>query len=249
MKELTVCILVHEHHETLALALHSVNWAEHVLIMDSQSGIHWAQDFPEVARKAQIVMVPQPIPDFAAVRNQALVSCHTPWILFLDSDEVLSVGAELELLRVIQSGAQAGVVYRSDVFLGHTLTNGEAGNQPLVRLCQKNATQFAGSVHERPTVHGSITTTSITIQHYAHRSITEFITAVNTYAQMAAQEERFQKMSRLQVIWQLCSYPPLKFIQNYILRGGMSDAEQQGSQCQNGAEEGALQARRIVIQS
>lgn len=223
MKNLTVCILAHERTAVLADVCRSIAWADQVLILDNSSQVEWDRYFtPETA--LQIEKITEPITDFAAVRNQALALCRTDWIFFIDSDEVLQAGAEIEILRVTQSAsAVGGVVTRSDVFQGKQLSFGEAGAQPQLRLCKVAATQFVGAVHERPVLHGDILPTDIQILHYAHQSVSEFTTAVAQYAQLAATEQRFADMSKLTLIAQLSCFPILKFLQNYILRAGFRD--------------------------
>lgn len=223
MKDITICILAHQKNAVISEVLAAVSWAEHLLIMDNESGIEWSREYGITEEKLTVISVPGKVRDFAALRNEALACCNTPWIFFIDSDEVLSAGAELELHRVLHSGAQAGIIQRSDVFNGVVLKNGEAGNQQLVRICHVASTQFVGTVHEEARVNGRVIETSITLRHFAHSSVSSFITAVNEYAQLVALQERFTQIGRTSLLLQLLFFPILKFMRNYLLLGGVSD--------------------------
>lgn len=222
MKDLSICILAHTKTPQLEQVCASVSWAERILIMDNESGVEWANYFPKNTQLT-VEKVTHPVSDFSQLRNAALDLCKTDWIFFIDSDEVLQTGSEMEFLRVLKSGAAAASITRSDVFQGHTLDFGEAGNQKIIRLCQVAKTRFTGSVHERAEVTGNVIPTDIRLQHFAHSSVSEFVAAVTMYAELAAQEARFAKMSRLVLLMQLCCFPLLKFFQNYFLRAGFRD--------------------------
>ena len=220
MSSLTICLLVHENTPLLQRVLESVAWAERFLVIDS-SGSDWQQLLP--GKTVTVVQGSPSVTDFAAVRNTALDHCSSDWIFFVDSDEIVSSGAQLEVVRVIQSTASGGVVTRSDVFQSQVLQHGEAGNQPLIRLCKVADCRFAGTVHEVAQIKGSLLHTSIRLEHQAHTSVSEFIESVDRYAAVAAREERIVQLSLWQLLLQALCYPPLKFIQNYLLRGGFND--------------------------
>lgn len=162
------------------------------------------------------------IKDFALVRNQALSQVKTEWAFFLDSDEVVD-NFDLKYLESLFINHQlAGLsVSRSDIFYGRKLLYGEAGRQTLVRLIRVGHAQFVGSVHEVALVSGQVAESKIAITHFSHESIQQFIAQVSQYSNMATATH--QHKSRWRLLGELMTYPPLKFVVNYICKLGFLD--------------------------
>lgn len=163
----------------------------------------------------------QPIEDFSAVRNAELQSATSDWVLFLDSDEKIS-DADFEKLKQIISQTTAAGLYlrRSDIFYGKQLHYGEWGNTKILRAMKCTAARYQGKVHEVPIISGKTEQTDIVIQHYSHPSISQFITKVSRYAELAAKESN---PSMLRTTLETVVYPDAKFFLNYFVRLGFLD--------------------------
>src|SRR3990167_6035692 len=85
------------------------------------------------------------ITDFAAARNKLMLSVKADWILFLDSDEELSVPIDPTKLDKRFNYS----FKRQDWFLGKKLRFGETASVRLTRLIQPKTGQWQGQVHEK----------------------------------------------------------------------------------------------------
>ncbi len=221
MKKLpfTLCILTNRADERMRKALESAYAASEILIIDNGSGIDWSA-FKDVAHLV-VHSISEPITDFAAVRNDALAQAKNDWVLFLDSDEVMSLSSHRELERFLDAPtAHAVSVIRSDIFYGVELQYGEAGKQPVIRLCNKHFCHFEHSIHERAVVRGKVYQSTIQLYHYSHTSISEFIDTISTYAQMIGLQKRTPQK---QLIFELICFPVGKFFYGVFVQGGFFD--------------------------
>jgi len=162
------------------------------------------------------------ITDFAKAHNDLLKTVKTDWVLFLDSDEVISPALQAEIEQAIKSSAfKAYSIPRLDSFLGRELMHGEAGHTRLVRLARRNWGQWVRPVHEKWTGSGPIGILHNPILHTPHDSISSFLTKIDHYSSLDAQYRYTQKQySSLLKIW---LYPLAKFKLNYFLRLGFLD--------------------------
>lgn len=219
---LTIIILTHRSDERLEQAIASAQFANDVLVIANRIE-HEVQSLRS-KYTFQIMPWDQPITDFSQVRNEAMKHAKHDWVLFLDSDEVISPQSIPEIQRLIAENHALGYgVRRSDVFLGKQLEYGEAGNQLILRLGRKESMKFSGKVHEVADVAGKVAPSSISLLHYSHPSISEFISKVSQYAQQVASERMNQPITFSKLLFELLVYPPAKFLYSLLIQGGIAD--------------------------
>lgn len=203
-------------------ALASVQSCAEVLVIDNNSGADWTQ-LHKKYHFTKIATAPHPITNFAAARNDSMQFATHSWVFFLDSDEVLTNPIALnEAIETAEATTAGFTITRSDVFLGTPIRFGEAAKQNIVRLCKKEQTQFVGKVHEVAKVVGVVQKSDVTILHNSHTSISEFLADVASYANLLT-----TKKHNWNVIFflQMLTYPPLKFIYNYVVKLGFLDGK------------------------
>ncbi len=102
---LSVHVLTFNSGTTLAKALQSVGPVAEIIVMDGGSN----DDTLGIAQRFGARVLPQKdgsegaITDFAAVRNRALLASTQPWILTLDSDEMLSPALREEIAQIART--------------------------------------------------------------------------------------------------------------------------------------------------
>ncbi len=102
---LSVHVLTFNSGTTLAKALQSAGPVAEIIVMDGGSN----DDTLGIAQRFGARVLPQrdgiegPITDFAAVRNRALLASTQPWILTLDSDEMLSPALREEIAQIART--------------------------------------------------------------------------------------------------------------------------------------------------
>lgn len=215
----TVVIVTNRTDNLFEKSLSSTQWASHVLIVDTTTDTDW-----KPLRKQYIFNVlayPDNITDFSAVRNYALKQVTTPWVLFLDSDEILPIQAEQEIANIISTDLYDGMyLSRTDYFLGKAVRYGEAGTTELLRLFKVDHGKFTRNVHEVVQLKGRVGQSSISIDHFSHENIVGFINKIKSYAFLDAQTRTH---SLFENTLQMICFPPAKFILNYLIKLGFLD--------------------------
>ncbi len=164
-----------------------------------------------------------PIKDFSHLRNWSINQVKTPWLFFLDSDEIIDKKnwqKLKQLLKQQQPLVNGYLLKREDIFLGKSLKYGETGQIYLLRLAKTEFIRYQRVVHEIAGVSGMTERTNIVIRHFAHQSVAQFLAKVSRYAQLEANQRHTWKVI---LWWQLCFYPPMKFFFNYFFKLGFLD--------------------------
>lgn len=156
-----------------------------------------------------------PVKDFAAERNKLLKRSQTEWVLFIDSDEEISKELREEIEKLDSAKEDGYLIRRKDFFWGKWLRYGEAGNTWLLRLGKKTAGKWKRKVHEVWDIDNPGRLNGV-ILHYPHKTIRNFISKINLYTEIDAEE-----LGRLKIFDWL--KPLGKFLINYFLRLGFLD--------------------------
>jgi hypothetical protein len=213
-------ILAHQSNLRLHTAIQSVQWAAEILVI-------WTDPdtIPKIEgnhHQLKILTAPEAVQDFAHIRNMALREAMYEWIFFLDSDEVFDEKCLPELQSVIENPLVNGAkIFRRDIFLQKEMRYGEVRNVSIVRLMRQPKAKYERAVHEVAAVQGHIAQTNIIVYHFAHSSVSDFLSKVVRYIQLEKIERNktHQKFS----FWEMIIFPLAKFFQNFILRGGFLD--------------------------
>ncbi len=218
---LSIVILTNKQDQLFINALESAQVAEKILLVDNH-GYHW-QTLQKKYR-FQVHQHLKPINNFAKVRNQALKLITTKWVMFLDSDETLGKDRLLKqnikaINKALQQSATTVYVKRKDIFLKRQLKHGEVGNVKLIRLFQTKKANFSGNIHEVVNSNEKQYQSEVTLLHYAHPSITQFLASISDYSKLASNNET----ASLLLLVKMIIYPLAKFITNYFFKLGFLD--------------------------
>mgnify|MGYP001584287854 CR=1 FL=1 len=160
--------------------------------------------------------------NFAAQRNFGLSKVKNNWVLFLDADERLNQKLIDELiLKTTQTIYSGFAIKRVDHMWGKTLRYGEFKNMWLTRFGMKDHGEWKGAVHEVWNIDGRVGKLQKELDHYPHQTIQEFLSEINMYTTLRAQELH-RKKTKVRGI-DIVLYPKAKFIQNYFFRMGFKD--------------------------
>ncbi len=169
-----------------------------------------------------ITLKSQGITDFADARNRELEKAKTPWVLFVDSDEVITKELEVEIEGAVRADQyNAYYIKRRDIFLGRELKHGETGKVQFIRLARKGYGKWVRPVHEEWVGQGRVGTLSHPLIHHSHPNISSFLDKINLYSTLDA-EYRY-KSGVKSSLWKTAIYPIAKFKLNYLLRLGFLD--------------------------
>lgn len=216
---LTVVVLTHNDEQRIVDCLECLGFADEIVVIDDNSSDRTV----ELAEKfTKNIFIRQMNNNFSNQRNYALNQVHNPWVLFIDSDELVSEKLKEEIQKnILRSNVEGFYIKRYDYMWGKKILHGEAGNIKLLRLAKKESGKWKGKVHEKWKVLGDTDELSFPIIHVPHQTIKEFVEDINQYSSFRANElyEEEMKVSSPIILF----YPLLKFVQNYILRKGYKD--------------------------
>jgi glycosyltransferase involved in cell wall biosynthesis len=164
--------------------------------------------------------------DYSQQRNFGATQAKGDWLLYLDSDEILSEELQKEIASVVdgQSSADSYYLRRRDFFWGKELKFGEtktAREKGSIRLVKKNSGSWQGTVHEEFVSEHNASSLNGYIDHHPHQTIAEFLISVNEYSSLRAKELKNSGVhfSTIKMIF----YPIGKFIYTYFIKLGFLD--------------------------
>lgn len=156
------------------------------------------------------------IADFAKERNTLLKKAKKEWVLFLDSDEVLTPELITEIDRVVSKSKSINGYYlkRKNYFLGQY-----AGTDKILRLGRKNAGQWERRVHETWKISGRVGSLKNSIIHNTANKVSEMVDKINNYSTLHARVNRDE--GKKTSLFRIVIYPKVKFIQSMLSGRGL----------------------------
>lgn len=229
--KLSVIILTHNSLDKIKATLQSVNFADEILITydflpeNSNQKIKSPDSLKNFQNKIKIYYK-KLNGNFSSQRNFALIKASSPWVLFVDSDEVVSADLKQEILEKInlENDTVGYYIKRKDYFLGKWLNFGETAFVKFIRLAKKNEAIWQGRVHEIWQLNGKTQALNNPLLHYSHQDIKSFLAKINSYTDIVAQH--WIEQGRTSNFFQIVFYPTGKFIFNYLFKFGFFDGTQ-----------------------
>lgn len=218
---ISAVILTHNNEESLSRTLASLRWCNELVVIDDYS----CDKTVEIGKRFSAKVFQRHLNgDFAGQRNFGLAKARGEWVLFVDSDEVITKELAQEIKKAISSKPEVINGYyfrRKDYFLGRWLNYGETRRVRLLRLAKKKAGAWQRPVHEVWQVKGKVGQFNYPLLHYPHPNVAQFIEETNYYSTINAQHLYAQGI--WVSWWQLPAYPAAKLWLNYFWRLGFLD--------------------------
>lgn len=215
----SVIVLTHNSEKTIERCLKSVSWSKDVCIIDdfsTDSTLKRAEGFD--VRVAQRRLEG----NFSKQRNFAVGLAKNDWILFVDSDEVVSSQLAKEVEAVIEDpGFTSYKIPRLNHYFGRWLRFGEFLHFSVIRLLKKGTGEWVGAIHEVWKSKKPVGQLHFPIYHYQQGGVQDFLQKINFYSSIRAQEF-YDEGKRSRTI-EIFLFPAGKFAKNYILKLGIFD--------------------------
>lgn len=214
---ISAVVLTHNDEKMLERCLKNLSWCDEVIAIDDNSTDGTVAEAKKLGAKVFFRALND---NFAVQRNFGLEKAKGEWVLFVDSDEVVSE----ELAKEIQGsihGNNGYFIKRKDYWGGRWLEYGEPGNVKLLRLAKKNTGTWVQPVHEVWKIRGTVGELTNPLLHYPHQNVAQFLDEINRYSTIYARYLYSQNVR--EHAWQIVGKPLAKFFVNYIWRLGFLD--------------------------
>lgn len=217
---ITAVIIARNEENNILDCLDTLEFCDEVIVVDDNSEDRTIA----LAQKKKTVRIAKRKleEDFSAQRNYALDLAKNEWVLFVDADERVSSALAQEIREKVQSDTTDGYfIKRQDKLFGKTLTHGELANKKFLRLGRKVCGKWYGKVHEEWQIKGKVSTLKNPLIHLPHQTIKEFISEIDFYTTLRAEE--LHKQGVRSNWFTIIAYPKGKFIDTYFLKMGFRD--------------------------
>lgn len=221
MSNISVLIPTFNCSDSIETTLKSVDWADEIVIVDSYS----TDDTLQIVGKYTSNIYQRVYDTPSQQKNWALQYCQYDWVLQLDADEALEVGAEIIIrtaLREIDKRTTLFVMPRKNHVLRRWIRYGGLYPDGQTRLFHKNKARFDERiVHEKVVTEGETKQLSCHILHYGMPHLSKQIKNLDRYTRYEADElkKKGQQFSYLK--WLV--YPWLVFGYKYFWLQGFRD--------------------------
>jgi len=216
MSDVSVVILTKDSASTLQKTLDSVRNFQEVIVLDTGS----KDTTKEIVHSyPNTKWYEHPFSGFGRLRNLGVSYANSPWVLSLDSDEVLPLET---LEKILSQKLDESKVYS---FPFHNYFNGKwirwCGWYPdrHIRLFPKERAQFSSDfVHEKVLYQDLQEERLETpIQHFSYHKIGDFLEKMQKYSTLFAEQNRYKRASSLGIA---ILHGVYAFIKSYLLQGG-----------------------------
>ena len=218
---LSAVLITHDAAAQLADCLHSLAFADEILIVDSGS----TDGTRELAQGAGAHVVDQPWLGFGPQKQYAVSQAMHDWVLCIDADE--RVPADLAaMIRTTLEQPRHGAycMPRSNLFMGRYLRHGEGYPDWSLRLFDRRTARWSDDmVHEKVITKGVVGRigNGTGLLHHSADSLAVYLDKQNRYTTLQAQALLDQ--GRSASVLQMVLSPLLRFIKFYFIRCGFLD--------------------------
>lgn len=196
--KLPISVIIHTKNAaaTIEKCLHSVLFAQEILVIDMES----SDETEKIAKKngAQFITVKDKGYGYAdPVRNFGLQQATQPWILVVDSDEEVSTGLSKWINNSLskentQQLAAAYRIPRRNFIFGQEIKHTGWWPDYQVRFFQKGSVTWPVEVHGVPEVNGKVedlpANRELAFIHDNYPTVEKFVERMNRYTSATAKE-------------------------------------------------------------
>jgi glycosyltransferase involved in cell wall biosynthesis len=222
--KISATVITLNEEANLADALRSLDWADEIIVVDSESNDRTV----EIARQFTDKVIQQKWLGYSAQKNFATEQAANEWIFNLDADERVTPELAREILALKQEENPNCAAYempRKVFYLGRWIQHSGWYPDYKVRLYNRTSGRWVGNyVHESVKVEGEVKRLRGDLLHFTVRNATEHHLRLDRYTTLAAREA-FEK-GKSASFASIAFAPLATWIKSYIFKMGFLDGWQ-----------------------
>lgn len=215
---ISVIILTRNEETNIERCLHSVAWADEIVVIDAES----EDKTCEIAQRMGAKVIVHPWEGAGAQYAFGIAQASSDWVLVVDADEEVTPELAEAIRQTVYKPEALFVGYkvkRINYVLGQWLRYG-GWQEWVLRLFRREKVISLPTLHPRFKVDGHIGKLPYPLRHYMAPNLLEWWQRSFCLAQIEAEEEflqgtRFSSWAILGAFW--------KFIRRFIFKGGFLD--------------------------
>ncbi|MFM9905262.1 MAG: glycosyltransferase family 2 protein [Pyrinomonadaceae bacterium] len=221
--KISAVIITFNEEEKIADAIKSVEWADEILVVDSES----TDRTREVAERLGARVIVRKWPGFAAQKQFAVDNASNDRILSIDADERVSPALKEEIVRVMKSPdiADGYRIPRLTTYMGREIRHGGWYPDWQLRFFDRRKGRWKDiAVHESVLMDADATIRKLSgdLLHYSIDSIAQHSGLIQTrYAPLSA--ETMKARGEITSAIKIAVLPPVTFFRTYLLKAGFLD--------------------------
>jgi glycosyltransferase involved in cell wall biosynthesis len=218
MDKISVTIITKDEEKNISDCLKSVEWADEIIVVDSESSDRTV----ELAKKFTAKVIIRKWEGYVPQKRYALSLATYEWVLSLDADERITPELKDEILKLSPGDFSGFKIRRKNFLMNKEITSCGWEKDYQLRLFKKYMTDLNERfVHEKFVTQGKIGTLKNPMIHYTFSSFSEYFSKINHYTSLKAQE-LIQKKKRVSA-WTIFSHTVSAFFAFFIIRRGFKD--------------------------
>ena len=197
MNKISVVIITGNEEKNISDCLKSVQWADEVIIVDSES----TDKTVEIAKQYTDKVFIQKWPGFAKQKKFAVSLAKNDWVLNIDTDERITAELAEELLNC-DLACNGYFIGRKNHFLGKEIKSCKWDQDYPMRFFNKTKTyMYQRLVHEGFISEKPNKKLRNKMVHYTYNSIEEALKKINNYSGLqAAETKKNRKISGIEIL-------------------------------------------------
>lgn len=219
LQDISVTILIKNSQRYLKEVLAAVSSFGEVIIYDTGS----KDGSLEIARTFRNVkIVKAPFAGFGPTHNMASAAAKNQWILSVDSDEVVSLALVQEILNQNLDPKSVYSIPRHNYFNNKWIRWCGWYPDKTIRLYNKTVTRFSDDQVHEVVISDGLRRVNFEghINHYSYASIADFLSKMQSYSTLFAEQHRGKLKSSLS---KAILHGFFAFFKSYIIKCGFLD--------------------------
>lgn len=213
---ISAIVLAKNEQDRIEKCLRALSFCHEIILVDNGS----TDNTVELAKKYDATILAQKDVNFAQLRNLAKTKATGEWLLYIDSDEVVTdtladnIHAATSVWKI--GDPTTYQLRRKNYYLGHEWPTQEL----MSRLFHRSAhVEWIGSLHETPVATGSYAILNGLLLHDTHRSLEQMVDKTNAWSGIEA-ANRYEASHPTVVWWRFFRVMVTAFWHTFVRQGG-----------------------------